>query len=989
MTSTENGELAAADATDPVEPSDVAISVKFLQATSDRELPEATNLDDVSPDGKEAAEPTMTHDYEPAWVTPIAAADDAVLASPRPSRFFSMSSSQLRDLDAPRRLSGVDMSDVQAAVQRSMNGLGGGPGRGTNDFDHEPLSSSPDFRSGRVRDGRGARRPPTRAYGAGWLAEQSGTWYCIARKALWVSAVPDEYGGDLLRDGAPLNDLTVFPTAICNLHICASPAVVHLVETLLEHQFRASAVFDFCETRGNEEMGLDDAQDVGQLVETVLQSLHREQSRAAEDTSDESDHDGDEASHRAGMSGSDVLMGSDISKMVWCAVRAYAGSVNRPFYSGRRQQAFFRRGVRNTMAAESLRQHPASSHGNGKVAFGGDVHSDVPLLNSGGLTPVNGDTQSQTSSSGAQAGTADPQADVGQCMTSELIRRNGVFVSELLSILLSLGITFWADIVLDEDSSVRNIAFIKSITPVFRLHALTAEDLALSATTIKLERFGMYMYVVLPVFQQHALSGYSTISALLFENAMLTVTYVNSHDLVSRTGLSQSRRRPSGMQLTRDDMQASVDPSGSEYSSIRISPVQHCNGGENAVDKSLKQLLREWEQTLQGLGSPMLLLHMQQERDHCLRVVMKVQELTSGLARDGTVGHGQPLSARGGTWANSGATTCSGLHLLHSQRMLFRSESLDFVFYRVVDAVVDEYVPLMRAINGEVVSMDEISSLGRGLKEERRDFTLRVHNAAATVNSALRMVVQMRAVLQTYTQMTIVPPLPLCSNVSGTQKTFVCPWSTNHVFVGMCRLLGRLVLREEPASHVRHRGALLQQKLAPLDWPTTKDGSSGTSANARIYHAGMQKQRMPGHMPMSGVRGKRRPPSGDLPVDTHDERPVWLCPDSQLFMHDPLDHTITMFSDLQAAKESCERIHRTYTSFVSMELSEIANSQSTKTTLLSVLATILLPLTVVSSVMGMNIDVPFASVDSLYPFFGIVFVSLIVSTLGVLVILRS
>lgn len=123
----------------------------------------------------------------------------------------------------------------------------------------------------------------------------------------------------------------------------------------------------------------------------------------------------------------------------------------------------------------------------------------------------------------------------------------------------------------------------------------------------------------------------------------------------------------------------------------------------------------------------------------------------------------------------------------------------------------------------------------------------------------------------------------------------------------------------------------------------------------------------------------------------------YLCLDRQVFLtgvkipylRDVYDHVVTMLHSLDAAVEINSNLESTYLAIVSIDLSTAAQTTNNIMKRLTAVATIVLPLTLVAGVMGMNTYVPFQTngpfntsdnnpdgtrypnTDNLIPFWGI------------------
>lgn len=94
--------------------------------------------------------------------------------------------------------------------------------------------------------------------------------------------------------------------------------------------------------------------------------------------------------------------------------------------------------------------------------------------------------------------------------------------------------------------------------------------------------------------------------------------------------------------------------------------------------------------------------------------------------------------------------------------------------------------------------------------------------------------------------------------------------------------------------------------------------------------------------------------------------------DIGLYLGDIQDHVVTMMNNLVHFEKMLSRAHSNYLAQLSID--GITQSASTNKVLskITLLASIIVPLNVVTGLFGMNINVPWQDVDSIAPFWGIV-----------------
>jgi Mg2+ and Co2+ transporters len=105
--------------------------------------------------------------------------------------------------------------------------------------------------------------------------------------------------------------------------------------------------------------------------------------------------------------------------------------------------------------------------------------------------------------------------------------------------------------------------------------------------------------------------------------------------------------------------------------------------------------------------------------------------------------------------------------------------------------------------------------------------------------------------------------------------------------------------------------------------------------------------------------------------------------DIGLYLGDIQDHVVTMMNNLAHFEKMLSRAHSNYLAQISID--GIAQGTATNKVLskITLLASIIVPLNVVTGLFGMNVNVPWRDVDSLTPFFailGVMFGFVIIAT---------
>jgi magnesium/cobalt transport protein CorA len=104
---------------------------------------------------------------------------------------------------------------------------------------------------------------------------------------------------------------------------------------------------------------------------------------------------------------------------------------------------------------------------------------------------------------------------------------------------------------------------------------------------------------------------------------------------------------------------------------------------------------------------------------------------------------------------------------------------------------------------------------------------------------------------------------------------------------------------------------------------------------------------------------------------------------TRLYLRDVLDHVLCLFDDIEMAKEQLTHLTNTYLARVSIQMAEVSNQLNGIMKKFNAMATIILPLTFVTGLWGMNVLVPGGGEPTLIPFFSIVGSMVIFSIISV------
>ncbi|KAI8892965.1 cora-like Mg2+ transporter protein-domain-containing protein [Globomyces pollinis-pini] len=102
--------------------------------------------------------------------------------------------------------------------------------------------------------------------------------------------------------------------------------------------------------------------------------------------------------------------------------------------------------------------------------------------------------------------------------------------------------------------------------------------------------------------------------------------------------------------------------------------------------------------------------------------------------------------------------------------------------------------------------------------------------------------------------------------------------------------------------------------------------------------------------------------------------------DTKFYLEDIHDHVLTMLQNLYHYEQSLARSHSNYLAQISIEITQASNRTSDTVMKMTLVASILVPLNIITGLWGMNVRVPGQDGDTLTWFYSIVFVMCILIT---------
>lgn len=111
--------------------------------------------------------------------------------------------------------------------------------------------------------------------------------------------------------------------------------------------------------------------------------------------------------------------------------------------------------------------------------------------------------------------------------------------------------------------------------------------------------------------------------------------------------------------------------------------------------------------------------------------------------------------------------------------------------------------------------------------------------------------------------------------------------------------------------------------------------------------------------------------------------------DISLYLSDIQDHVLTMLNNMNHYEKIISRAHTNYLAQISIELTQLSNRTNDVVAKLTVLASVIVPMNLVTGLFGMNVKVPGQDEESLRWFFGIVAAFSLMSLMGFVYLRKS
>ncbi|KAI8336285.1 hypothetical protein BC941DRAFT_377162 [Chlamydoabsidia padenii] len=272
----------------------------------------------------------------------------------------------------------------------------------------------------------------------------------------------------------------------------------------------------------------------------------------------------------------------------------------------------------------------------------------------------------------------------------------------------------------------------------------------------------------------------------------------------------------------------------------------------------------------------------------------------------------------------------------------------DWINYAIVDEVTDSFAPLIHQIENEVESLDNIVLCQEtSTPKEQTEMVSRIGFCRKRVMQMLRLLSSKSDVIRDL--------IKRYEERSGQFDRNIQQQHHHHHHHEQQRQK-----QQQPINHhfttpdhttiTVKSPTTIMDRLLPSIAALHQDVSTSPTA---IHHP---KKRFYSHV--SWMEGD----------DTHGQ----VIPDVGLYLGDVQDHIITMLQNLNHYETLLARTHANYLAKISIELSKTSNLTNVVIGRLTIFATIIVPMNLVTGIWGMNVKVPGGDFDNLAYFFWIV-----------------
>ncbi|KAG2216552.1 hypothetical protein INT45_006028 [Circinella minor] len=292
----------------------------------------------------------------------------------------------------------------------------------------------------------------------------------------------------------------------------------------------------------------------------------------------------------------------------------------------------------------------------------------------------------------------------------------------------------------------------------------------------------------------------------------------------------------------------------------------------------------------------------------------------------------------------------------------------DWLNYAILDVITDQFAPLIHQIEADVDAIDDPAMLLE-VNDDETELVLRIGSCRKRVMQMLRLLGTkadvVRALIKRLDDTAVMNAAAVASVINNQNNQ-------NNSKNGSISSTTTTIATHTDSTIAS--AATLTPDIIP----------SVNTTNRYHFHHPRYHKRMESASSLGYIRS---PPCRRYTLDDEEQEGDKIFPDVALYLGDVQDHLITMLQNLSHYETVLARAHSNYLAQISIKLSQTSNSTNHVIGRLTVFATILMPMNLVTGLWGMNVKVPGKDYDDLLYFFWIVS-SLAVFAIGAFTLAR-
>ncbi|KAI7850928.1 hypothetical protein BDC45DRAFT_487437 [Circinella umbellata] len=296
----------------------------------------------------------------------------------------------------------------------------------------------------------------------------------------------------------------------------------------------------------------------------------------------------------------------------------------------------------------------------------------------------------------------------------------------------------------------------------------------------------------------------------------------------------------------------------------------------------------------------------------------------------------------------------------------------DWLNYAILDVITDQFAPLIHQIEADVDAIDDPAMLLE-VNDDETELVLRIGSCRKRVMQMLRLLGTkadvVRALIKRLDDTAVMNAAAVAAVVNNQNNNNN---NNNNSKNGSISSTTTTIATHTDSTITS--AATLTPDIIP---------SANTTNRYHLHHPRYHK-RMESASSLGYIRS---PPCRRYTLDDEEQEGDKIFPDVALYLGDVQDHLITMLQNLSHYEIVLARAHSNYLAQISIKLSQTSNSTNHVIGRLTVFATILMPMNLVTGLWGMNVKVPGKDYDDLLYFFWIVS-SLAVFAIGAFTLAR-